>query len=75
MFNVKWSALASLFLLPSAYAAAHCPGNAASVHARNLAQHLNLVEVSVNRRGPWLFLLDTGAQTLPLIRRWLLNCN
>jgi hypothetical protein len=63
MFHAKWSALASLFLLlPSAYAAAHCPGNVASVHARHLAQYLNIVEVAVNHTGPYPFLLDTGAQ-------------
>jgi hypothetical protein len=63
MFNVKWSALASLFLLSSAaYAAAHCPGNVASVHARHVAQYLNVVGVSINHTGPYPFLLDTGAQ-------------
>jgi Aspartyl protease len=65
MFNVKWSALASFFfLLPSACLASHCPGNVASVHARHLAQYLNLnvVDVSLNQRGPYPFLLDTGAQ-------------
>lgn len=63
MFNVKWSALASLFLLsPAAYAAAHCPGNVASAHARHVAQYLNVVEVSINHTGPYPFLLDTGAQ-------------
>src|SRR6201996_2701340 len=63
MFNVKWSALASFFLLlPSAHAAPHCPGNVASVHARHLAQYLNIVEVSINHTGPYPFLLDTGAQ-------------
>ena len=63
MFNVKWSALASLFmLLPAAHAAPHCPGNVASVHARHLAQYLNIVEVSINHTGPYPFLLDTGAQ-------------
>ncbi len=61
MFHVKWSALASFFLLPSAYAA-HCPGNVASVHARHVAQYLNIVAVSVNQSGPYSFLLDTGAQ-------------
>jgi Aspartyl protease len=63
MFNVKWSALASLFLLsPAAFAATHCPGNVASVPARHVAQYLNVVEVSINHTGPYPFLLDTGAQ-------------
>jgi Aspartyl protease len=63
MFNVKWSALAGLFLLlPSAFPEARCPGNVASVHARHLAQSLNIVGVSVNHKGPYAFLLDTGAQ-------------
>lgn len=63
MFNVKWSAPASLFLLlPAAQAAPHCPGNVASVHARHLAQYLNIVEVSINHATPYPFLLDTGAQ-------------
>ncbi len=63
MFNAKWSVLASLLLLlPSAFAEAHCPGNVASVHARHLAQYLNIVDVSVNHSGPYPFLLDTGAQ-------------
>lgn len=63
MFNVRWSALASLLLLSTAaWSAPHCPGNVASVHARHIAQYLNSVDVSVNRTGPYPFLLDTGAQ-------------
>jgi Aspartyl protease len=65
MFNVKWSALASLFiLLPSAFAEAHCPGNVASVHVRHVRQYRNIVavKVSINHSGPYSFLLDTGAQ-------------
>jgi hypothetical protein len=63
MFKSSWPALANLFLmLPAAFAEAHCPGNVASVHARHLAQYLNIVEVSVNNSGSYPFLLDTGAQ-------------
>jgi hypothetical protein len=63
MFQFRWFALATLIALSSiAHAAPRCPGNVASVHARHLAQSLNIVGVSVNHRGPYAFLLDTGAQ-------------
>jgi hypothetical protein len=63
MFRPSWSVLASLLLFSTAtHAANHCPGNVASVHARHLAQNLNIVDVSVNHTGPYPFLLDTGAQ-------------
>jgi hypothetical protein len=63
MFRFRWFALSTLAALSSiAHAAPHCPGNVASVHARHLAQYLNIVEVSINHTGPYPFLLDTGAQ-------------
>jgi hypothetical protein len=63
MFQFRWFALATLVALSSiAHAAPRCPGNVASVHARHVAQYLNIVEVSINHAGPYPFLLDTGAQ-------------
>jgi hypothetical protein len=63
MFNVKWSSLASLFLLlPSAFAEAHCPGNVASVHVRHIAGSLIVVPVEINHTGPYDFMVDTGSQ-------------
>jgi hypothetical protein len=63
MFQFRWFALATLVILSSiAHAAPHCPGNVASVHARHVAQYLNIVEVSINHAGRYPFLLDTGAQ-------------
>ena len=63
MFRFRWFALATLVALSSiAHAAPHCPGNVASVHARHVAQYLNIVEVFINHAGPYPFLLDTGAQ-------------
>ena len=63
MFQFRWFALATLVILSCiAHAAPHCPGNVASVHARHVAQYLNIVEVSINHAGPYPFLLDTGAQ-------------
>ena len=63
MFQSRWFALSMLVALSSiAHAAPHCTGNVASVHARHVAQYLNIVEVSINHAGPYPFLLDTGAQ-------------
>lgn len=75
MFNLKGSALASLFLLlPSAYAAAHCPGNVASVHVRHVAGSLTVIPVEINHTGPYDFLLDTGSEVTtldPRLASWL----
>jgi gag-polyprotein putative aspartyl protease len=67
MFKPGWSALAAFALMSlGAYAEAHCPGNAASVHARRVAQYLNVVPVTLNRFGSYPFLVDTGAQITSL---------
>ncbi len=39
----------------------HCPGNVASVPFRVVNRQI-IVVVSVNRSGPYNFLLDTGSQ-------------
>ena len=67
MFNSSRLALASLFLVvPVAFAEAHCPGKAANVHTRHVAQYLNVVPVTLNRSGSYPFLVDTGAQITAL---------
>jgi hypothetical protein len=67
MFNSSWLALASLFLMvPVAFADARCPGKAANVHTRHVAQYLNVVPVTLNRSGSYPFLVDTGAQITAL---------
>ncbi len=40
----------------------HCPGNVASVPFRLVNRHQIIVAVSVNKSGPYNFLLDTGTQ-------------
>lgn len=40
----------------------HCPGNVASVPFRVVNRHQMIVAVSVNRFGPYNFILDTGTQ-------------
>lgn len=63
MFNSSRLALASLFLaFPVAFGEAHCPGKAANIHTRHVAQYLNIVPVTLNRSRSYPFLVDTGAQ-------------
>lgn len=40
-----------------------CPGNVPSVSLRQVQGAVNVVSVTVNGRGPYDFLVDTGAQT------------
>jgi hypothetical protein len=40
----------------------HCPGNVASVPFRLVNRHQMIVPVSINRAGPFSFLVDTGTQ-------------
>jgi len=42
----------------------HCPGNVASIPLRLVGQALFVASVEINGRGPFEFLVDTGAQTL-----------
>ena len=44
------------------HAAAHCPGNAASIPLRVVQSSLIVVPVQINHSGPYDFLVDTGAQ-------------
>lgn len=43
-------------------AESHCPGNVASVPYHLVNRHQMVIDVSVNHRGPYSFLLDTGTQ-------------
>src|SRR5664280_3733328 len=64
MANFKW--LASFVLaanmVPALLAETHCPGNVESVPFRLVNRYQMIVPVSVNRSGPYNFLLDTGTQ-------------
>ena len=43
-------------------AEAHCPGNVASVPFRLVNRHWIVVALSIDHKGPYNFLLDTGTQ-------------
>jgi hypothetical protein len=59
----KWFAPVTIIvLLPVLHAEAHCPGNAAGLRFRLGQRSEIVVPVSINRAGPYDFLLDTGAQ-------------
>jgi aspartyl protease len=76
MFNSSWHALASLFLLvPVAFAEAHCPGKAASVHVRHVAGSLTVIPVEIDHTGPYDFLLDTGSEVTALDPRLASSLN
>lgn len=64
MAHFKW--LASLFLAAAVVstpsAETQCPGNVESLSFRLVNRHQMIVAVSVNRSGPYNFLLDTGMQ-------------
>jgi Aspartyl protease len=65
MTNIK--GFVSLVVLATAVvttlgAETHCPGNVASVPFRVVNRHQIIVAVSVNKSGPYDFLLDTGTQ-------------
>ena len=63
MTTFQWFAPLALAaaIAPAPAAENHCPGNAASVPLRFVNRHLVLA-VSINRTGPYNFLLDSGAQ-------------
>ena len=64
MNTVKWLALIVLLTL-SAFALQaepQCPGNVASLRFRVVERSQIVVPVTVNRMGPYDFLVDTGAQ-------------
>jgi len=56
-----WSLLAATVVSPLV-AETQCPGNVASVPFHLVNRHQIIVAVSVNKSGPYDFLLDTGTQ-------------
>jgi Aspartyl protease len=64
MFNLKGLGCIVLATttIATVTAETHCPGNVASVPYHLVSRHLMVVEVSINHRGPYRFLLDTGTQ-------------
>jgi hypothetical protein len=64
MFKTSlWVFLTALLLLSLPFrAAARCPGNVASVHARRVAGALLVVPVEMDHTGPYDFMVDTGSQ-------------
>jgi hypothetical protein len=49
-------------IVPTLAAETHCPANAASVPLRFVNGHQIVLAVSINRNGPYNFLLDSGTQ-------------
>ena len=64
MTNFKWfaSLVLALNLVPVLSAESGCPGNSESLPLRMVNRHQIVITVSVNRSGPFPFLLDTGSQ-------------
>ena len=64
MTTLRWLAAVSLviLLLPVLYSESRCPGNAVSIRPRFTARSLFAVPVMLDNRGPYDFVLDTGAQ-------------
>jgi hypothetical protein len=66
MTNFKWFATAAIAAAAlntlSLSAETHCPGNVASLPFHLVNRYQIVVPVSLNRRGPYNFLLDTGTQ-------------
>jgi aspartyl protease len=62
--TLRWLAAASLaiLLLPALYSESRCPGNAVSIRPRFTGRSLIAVPVMLDNRGPYDFVLDTGAQ-------------
>src|SRR5579863_2620197 len=54
--------LAATAIVSTLSAEKHCPGNVASLPFRLVNRHQIIVAVSVNKSGPYNFLLDTGTQ-------------
>jgi len=66
MSTFKWLASIALAatILPVLHAEPHCPGNAASLRFRLVQRSQIIVPVTINRTGPYDFLVDTGAQVI-----------
>ena len=64
MSTFKWFASIALSatILPILHAEPHCPGNVASLRLRLVRRSQIIVPVTINRSGPYDFLVDTGAQ-------------
>jgi hypothetical protein len=64
MTTFKWfaSLVLSATIVPARAAETHCPGNVASVPFRIVSRHLIVLAVSIDRTGPYDFLLDSGTQ-------------
>jgi hypothetical protein len=64
MTTFQWfaSLVLATTIVPALAAESHCPGNVASVPFRFVNRHQIVLAVSINHRGPYNFLLDTGAQ-------------
>jgi hypothetical protein len=56
------SASLTTFNLPALQGESHCPGSIASVTPRLVAGALVVIPVTVNGRGPFDFMVDTGSQ-------------
>ena len=72
MINRKQVLSWALFLLTPSIVfsrTAECPANSATTHYRPLKGSQIAISVSVNRSGPYDFMVDTGAQTTTVDRR------
>lgn len=60
----KWYALISVAVavLSVAQAETHCPGNVASLRVHFIERTQIVLPVEINHKGPYNFLVDTGAQ-------------
>jgi hypothetical protein len=56
------SASLTTFNLPALQGESHCPGSITSVTPRLVAGALVVIPVTVNGRGPFDFMVDTGSQ-------------
>src|ERR1700722_8706595 len=48
--------------LPMLHSEPHCPGNAASIRFRLIQRSRIIVPMTINRTGPYDFLVDTGTR-------------
>lgn len=64
MVAFKWLASITLAVAipPVLHAEPHCPGNVPSLRLRIVQHSQIIVPVTINRTGPYEFLVDTGAQ-------------
>jgi hypothetical protein len=60
----QWFAVSVLVatIVPALAAETHCPGNVASVPFRLVNRHWIVLALSIDHKGPYNFLLDSGAQ-------------